>query len=187
MSARPNHHLIYGTGHHGKNRQEREGCSEEGSEKQTAKPATIKPIKETLSKSALVAHLAESSALAAKDVRTLLGALENTIHASLHKKGVGSFTLPGLLKISTVNVPAKPKRKGINPFTKEEQWFAAKPASVKIKTRPLKSLKTRHFDDLRSKAIGTVLAISIAFEVTLSSASAVFLYMNFILVKTARR
>lgn len=155
--------------------------------KQTAKPATIKPIKETLSKSALVAHLAESSALAAKDVRTLLGALENTIHASLHKKGVGSFTLPGLLKISTVNVPAKPKRKGINPFTKEEQWFAAKPASVKIKTRPLKSLKTRHFDDLRSKAIGAVLAISIAFEVTLSSASAVFLYMNFILVKTARR
>lgn len=102
---------------------------------------TIKPIKETLSKSALVAHLAESSALAAKDVRTLLGALENTIHASLHKKGVGSFTLPGLLKISTVNVPAKPKRKGINPFTKEEQWFAAKPASVKIKTRPLKKLK----------------------------------------------
>lgn len=86
VSARPNHHLIYGTGHHGKNRQEREGCSEEGSEKQTAKPATIKPIKETLSKSALVAHLAESSALAAKDVRTLLGALENTIHASLHKK-----------------------------------------------------------------------------------------------------
>lgn len=75
VSARPNHHLIYGTGHHGKNRQEREGCSEEGSEKQTAKPATIKPIKETLSKSALVAHLAESSALAAKDVRTLLGAL----------------------------------------------------------------------------------------------------------------
>lgn len=141
VSARPNHHLIYGTGHHGKNRQEREGCSEEGSEKQTAKPATIKPIKETLSKSALVAHLAESSALAAKDVRTLLGALENTIHASLHKKGVGSFTLPGLLKISTVNVPAKPKRKGINPFTKEEQWFAAKPASVKIKTRPLKKLK----------------------------------------------
>ncbi|HHW4681209.1 MAG TPA: HU family DNA-binding protein [Xylella taiwanensis] len=109
--------------------------------KQAAKPATIKPIKETLSKSALVTHLAESTALAPKDVRTLLGALESTIHASLNKKGVGSFTLPGLLKISTVNVPAKPKRKGINPFTKEEQWFAAKPASVKIKTRPLKKLK----------------------------------------------
>ncbi|MDQ3039267.1 MAG: HU family DNA-binding protein, partial [Pseudomonadota bacterium] len=38
-------------------------------------------------------------------------------------------------------VPAKPKRKGINPFTKEEVWFAAKPASTKLKVRPLKKLK----------------------------------------------
>ena len=53
----------------------------------------------------------------------------------------GTFTLPGLLKITAVNVPAKPKRKGINPFTKEEQWFAAKPASTKVKVRPLKKLK----------------------------------------------
>jgi hypothetical protein len=63
------------------------------------------------------------------------------VHASISKKGAGSFTLPGLLKISAINVPAKPKRKGINPFTKEEQWFAAKPASVKVKVRPLKKLK----------------------------------------------
>ena len=38
-------------------------------------------------------------------------------------------------------VAAKPKRKGIDPFTKEERWFAAKPASVKVKIRPLKKLK----------------------------------------------
>ena len=57
------------------------------------------------------------------------------------KKGPQSFVLPGLLKINVVKVPAKPKRKGINPFTKEEQWFAAKPATVKIKVRPLKKLK----------------------------------------------
>jgi hypothetical protein len=49
--------------------------------------------------------------------------------------------LPGLLKVTAVKVPAKPKRKGINPFTKQEQVFAAKPASVKIKVRPLKKLK----------------------------------------------
>ena len=49
--------------------------------------------------------------------------------------------LPGLLKITVVAVPAKPKRKGINPFTKQEQVFAAKPATVKIKVRPLKKLK----------------------------------------------
>ena len=52
-----------------------------------------------------------------------------------------AFTLPGLLKITTVSVAAKPKRKGINPFTKEEQWFAAKPATTKVKIRPMKKVK----------------------------------------------
>lgn len=106
-----------------------------------AKPAAPKPIKEALSKSGLVAHIAEAAGIAAKDVRAVLASLESAVHGSVSKKGVGSFTLPGLLKISAVSVPAKAKRKGINPFTKEEQWFAAKPASVKVKVRPLKKLK----------------------------------------------
>ena len=106
-----------------------------------AKPAALKPIKEALSKSGLVAHLAEASGVAARDVRAVMAALEGAVASSVHKKGAGSFTLPGLLKISAVSVPAKPKRKGINPFTKEEQWFAAKPATTKIKVRPLKKLK----------------------------------------------
>ena len=107
-----------------------------------AKPAAApKAIKEALTKSGLVAHLAEATSVAAKDVRSVLAALEGAVAASVNKKGAGSFTLPGLLKITAVNVPAKPKRKGINPFTKEEQWFAAKPASVKVKVRPLKKLK----------------------------------------------
>ncbi len=109
--------------------------------KKAAKPAAPKPIKEALSKSGLVAHIADATSVAAKDIRAVLGALEGAIHASLNKKGAGSFTLPGVAKFSAVNVPAKPKRKGINPFTKEEQWFAAKPASVKVKVRPLKKLK----------------------------------------------
>ncbi|MFT4198025.1 MAG: HU family DNA-binding protein [Pseudoxanthomonas sp.] len=106
-----------------------------------AKPAAPKPIKEQLSKSGLVAHIAEATSVAAKDVRAVLASLESAVHASVGKKGAGGFTLPGLLKITVVNVPAKPKRKGINPFTKEEQWFAAKPATVKVKVRPLKKLK----------------------------------------------
>ncbi len=112
------------------------------SPKAAAKPAAAaKPVKEALSKSGLVAHLAEASGVIAKDVRAVLAALEGAVHGSVSKKGIGSFTLPGLLKISAVKVPAKAKRKGINPFTKEEQWFAAKPASVKVKVRPLKKLK----------------------------------------------
>jgi len=100
-----------------------------------------KPIKDSLSKSGLVAHIAQESGVAPKDVRAVLAALEGAVHGSVHKKGAGNFTLPGLLKITAVNVPAKPKRKGINPFTKEEQWFAAKPASTKLKIRALKKLK----------------------------------------------
>ena len=109
--------------------------------KAAAKPAATKPIKEAMSKSGLVAHIAENSGVATRDVRAVLASLESAVHASVSKKGAGSFTLPGLLKITSVNVPAKPKRKGINPFTKEEQWFAAKPATVKVKVRPLKKLK----------------------------------------------
>ncbi len=109
--------------------------------KAAAKPAAPKPIKEALTKSGLVAHIAESTGVAAKDVRAVMGALEGAVHASVSKKGIGAFTLPGLLKITSVKVAAKPKRKGINPFTKEEQWFAAKPASIKVKVRPLKKLK----------------------------------------------
>ena len=109
--------------------------------KAAAKPAAIKPIKEALGKSGLVSHISEQTGVASRDVRAVLASLEGAVHGSVSKKGAGSFTLPGLLKINVVNVPAKPKRKGINPFTKEEQWFAAKPATVKVKVRPLKKLK----------------------------------------------
>ena len=109
--------------------------------KTTTTSAAHKPIKEVLSKSGLVAHIVEASGVVAKDVRAVLAALEGAVAGCVHKKGSGSFTLPGMLKISAVSVPAKPKRKGINPFTKEEQWFAAKPATTKIKIRPLKKLK----------------------------------------------
>ncbi len=106
-----------------------------------APAATIKPVKETLTKSALVAHLAEQSNVEPKAVKAVLAALESAVLGSVHKKGAGAFVLPGLLKIDVQKVPAKPKRKGINPFTKEEQVFAAKPATVRIKARALKKLK----------------------------------------------
>ncbi|CAM3421906.1 HU family DNA-binding protein [Paracidovorax anthurii] len=101
----------------------------------------IRPVKDTFTKSALTSHLAEMSGIDPKAVKAVLAALEATVLGSVHKKGAGEFTLPGLLKIGVQKVPAKPKRKGINPFTKEEQVFAAKPATVRIKTRPLKKLK----------------------------------------------
>jgi nucleoid DNA-binding protein len=106
-----------------------------------AKPAAVRPIKQPLGKSALVAHLADASRVLAKDVRAVMAALENAVAGSVNKNGARTFTLPGLLKITVIAVPAKPKRQGINPFTKQEQWFAAKPATVKVKVRALKKLK----------------------------------------------
>ena len=107
----------------------------------TKKAATLKPIKEVLNKSALVAQLSEHSGVESKAVKAVLSSLEEVMAASISKKGAGAFVLPGLLKVTAVKVPAKPKRKGINPFTGQEQVFAAKPASMKLKLRPLKKLK----------------------------------------------
>jgi nucleoid DNA-binding protein len=107
-----------------------------------AKPAALKPIKETLGKSALVSHLAGHSGVEPRSVKAVLASLEATIAATLHKSGARIFTLPGVLKATAVSVPAKPKRKGKDPFTGEERMFAAKPASVKVKIRALKKLKS---------------------------------------------
>ena len=106
-----------------------------------AAPKAPQSIKSVLTKSQLVAHLADAAKVAAKDVRLLLVALEETIRASISRKGPRTFVLPGLLKITAVAVPAKKARKGINPFTGEATVFKAKPATVKVKVRPMKRLK----------------------------------------------
>lgn len=100
-----------------------------------------KPLKETFNKSSLLAHLIAQTELDKKTVQTVLAHLENTIVSAVHKKGAGEFTLPGLFKVQAIQVPATKKRFGKNPFTGVEQWFAAKPASVKVKVRALKKLK----------------------------------------------
>ena len=103
--------------------------------------AAVKPIKTVFNKTTLVAHLVEQSGVEPKAAKAVLAALESAILGSVHKKGSGEFTLPGLMKIGLQQVPAKKKRFGKDPFTGEERWFPAKPASVKIKTRALKKLK----------------------------------------------
>lgn len=109
--------------------------------KPVAAAAALKPIKTAFNKTTLVAHLAEQSGVEPKATKAVLAALEAAILGSVHKKGSGEFTLPGVLKIGLQQVPAKKKRFGKDPFTGEERWFPAKPASVKIKTRALKKLK----------------------------------------------
>ena len=109
--------------------------------KPAATTPTLKPLKDTFTKASLVSHLAEQAAVDAKAVKAVLLHLENTIVASLHKKGAGEFTLPGLFKVTSVKVPATKRRFGKNPFTGLEQWFEAKPATVRVKVRALKKVK----------------------------------------------
>ena len=107
----------------------------------TKSAVAMKPIKTAFNKTSLAAHLAEQAGVEPKAAKAVIAALEATVVASLNKKGLGEFTMPGLLKISALNVPAKKKRFGKDPFTGEERWFAPKPASVKVKVRALKKLK----------------------------------------------
>jgi nucleoid DNA-binding protein len=110
--------------------------------KKTSKPAAIQPVKNTLTKSALVALLAEQNGLTKKQAGCVLCTLENTILGSIHPKGAGMFSFPGLMKITLRKVPARKAGTLIrNPSNGEMMKAAAKPASVRVKIRALKKLK----------------------------------------------
>jgi nucleoid DNA-binding protein len=99
------------------------------------------PIKDKLNKTQILDQIAESTELSRKQVAAVLDSLTDVIEAHVKKNAVGEFVLPGLMKISTVRKPATKAHKGINPFTKEEVMFKAKPATTVVKVRPLKKLK----------------------------------------------
>jgi nucleoid DNA-binding protein len=98
----------------------------------SAKPAT---------KSENLSNIAAATELSRKQVASVFEALSCQIKGAVSKKGPGIFVVPGLMKIMVVAKPATPEHKGINPFTKLEQIFKAKPARKVIKVRPLKALK----------------------------------------------
>jgi len=110
--------------------------------KKAAAPVKKAPaLKAKMTKSQIVTNIADSTGLSKKQVGDVFGELENLIERSIKKRAVGEFTMPGLMKITTVKKPARKARKGINPFTGEETTFKAKPASVAVKVRPLKKMK----------------------------------------------
>ena len=92
-------------------------------------------------KSEILSKIAGATELYRKQVAAVFDALAGQIKAAVGKKGPGIFVLPGLAKITVVVKPATPERMGINPFTKQQQVFAAKPARKVVKIRPLKALK----------------------------------------------
>ncbi len=104
---------------------------------------TKEKIEKALTKSELLAKIADSTNLTRKQVSDVFDSLGAQIGSSLGASGCGKFVLPGLVKIEVKHVPAKPARKGVpNPFKPGETMdIPAKPASSKVLVRALKGLK----------------------------------------------
>jgi hypothetical protein len=95
-----------------------------------------------LSKSALINAVVEASGdaeVSRKQVKSVLDSLAAVGYQELKKNGL--FTVPGFAKFRVVKKPATKARQGTNPFTKQPQTFAAKPASKSVRARPIKAMK----------------------------------------------
>ena len=94
-----------------------------------------------MTKTEVVASLSDATDLTKQQVAGLLDELGKLIEKNVNEDGPGVFNIPGLMKIKVVRKPATEERKGLNPFTKEETIFKAKPARNVVKIVPLKGLK----------------------------------------------
>ena len=97
--------------------------------------ATTKPP----TKSEIFSTIAEKTGLTKKQVAACFDELGDIMVKSLKKNN--AFTLPGVAKMVVKKKPATKARKGINPFTKEEVMFKAKPASKTVRARAIKAIK----------------------------------------------
>ena len=99
------------------------------------------PQKKPLTKTEVIAALAAGTGLTKQQVNAMFDELVKLMSENLQADGPGVFNIPGLMKVRVVRKPAEPERKGINPFTKEETVFKAKPARNVVKISALKRLK----------------------------------------------
>lgn len=119
-----------------------------GNAKPAAKPAAKKmapvkmpSVKDPMSKSGMIKTITDVTCLSKKDVVSVLDCFTQVIEKHVKSGGPGIFVMPGLMKISVVKKPARPARKGVNPFTGEEIMIKARPAYKAVKIKPLKKLK----------------------------------------------
>ena len=105
--------------------------------------ARAKKLTKTMTKTQMMADIAESTELTKRQVGSVLDALETVIERHIKKGAVGMCTVPGLMKIKTIKKPAQKARKNVpNPFRPGELMdVKAKPASTRVKILPLKKLK----------------------------------------------
>jgi len=103
-------------------------------------PKNLK-FKEPATNSEITSMIAEACDLTKKEVSSVIECLGEIINGHVKKNAAGSCKIAGLMKIEVKRKPAVKARKGINPFTGEEQMFKAKPARNVVKIKPLKKLK----------------------------------------------
>jgi len=106
-----------------------------------AKGGPISVGRKPFTKSQFISELATRTGVARKEVVAVLDTVSDIIGAHLQKQGPEIFSWPGMFKIQVIKKPATKARQGINPFTGEQMLFKAKPASRRVKVRPLKQLK----------------------------------------------
>jgi nucleoid DNA-binding protein len=105
------------------------------------KPLKVSAASTARSKSDVFSTIGEHAGLHRRDVAAVFHALGSLIKADLSKNGAGVFKVPGMMRITVTRKPATKARMGINPFTKEEVMFKAKPARNVVRVRPLRGLK----------------------------------------------
>jgi hypothetical protein len=91
-----------------------------------ASPA-IKPVKQTLTKSALINLIAEENEIPRKTAAGVYATLENLFLGSVHPRGVGEFVLPGLLKVGLRKVPAR-LRARLFAIRRPAKWSRQRPS-----------------------------------------------------------
>ena len=104
-------------------------------------PVKTTAVKKPMTKSEILNEIAGNTELTKKQVQAVFDEFAVLIERHIKKRSPGQFTFPGLFKIEVKHKPATKARKGINPFTKEETLFKAKPARRAVKIRPLKKVK----------------------------------------------
>jgi len=115
------------------------------STKKVTKPSAparkIPAVKKPMTKTEIINELAQNTELNKKQVSSVFDELAIVIERHIKKRAPGKFVFPGLMKIEVKKKPATKARKGINPFTREETMFKAKPAHRAVKIKPLKKMK----------------------------------------------
>ena len=111
--------------------------------KKMASAAPVRAVRERLTKSAMLSMIAEQNDITRAQAAGVIASLEALMMGSVHPNGVGEFVFPGVFKITLRKVPARKAGTMIrNPATGEMMKAAAKPASVRVKMRPLSKLKS---------------------------------------------